>query len=50
MVLPEIVQRAQMLDEGFIQDAKQLVLLSEAILKTYSDANRELAQVQQICH
>ena len=26
------------------------MLLSEAILKTYSDANRDLAQVQQICH
>ena len=46
MLLPDIVRQAQLQDEGFMQDAKQLVLLSEAILKTYSDANHDLAQVQ----
>ena len=45
MPLPDIVRQTQLLDEGFMQDTKQLVLLSEAILKTYSDSNRDLAQV-----
>ena len=43
MLLPDIIKQQQLLDEGFMQDAKQLVLLSEAILKTYSDANLDLA-------
>ena len=43
MLLPDIVRQQWLLDEGFMHDAKQLVLLSEAILKTYSDANTDLA-------
>lgn len=42
-LLPFVVKQAQFLDEGFMQDTKQLVLLSEAILNTFSDSNRELA-------
>lgn len=42
MQLADIVKQAQLLDEGFIADTKQLVQISEAILKTYTEHNNEL--------
>ena len=48
MQLADIVKQAQLLDEGFIADTKQLVQISEAILKTYTEHNNELTLAQQI--
>lgn len=42
MHLADIVKQAQLLDEGFIKDTKELVQISEAILKTYTEHNNEL--------
>ena len=41
-------QMGQKIDEDFVQDAVQLVQLSETILKIFADSNKDLAQVQQI--
>ena len=39
-------QQRQAIDDGFVQDAVQLVNLSETILKMFAEANKDLVQVQ----